>query len=145
MSITAGIDFSLGEPIGARELIAVFDKRRWDFAYEGLVLFLEPSAYEDMGWNLLDPPTEDNLIETVCGIEGKDGGFGFTAVHRETGVGGQFLVDTGGKKIIWNITINRPYIDSERLIDYTLCLRAVWEAVGKFKHRIVLIEYMQTL
>lgn len=145
MSITAGIDFSLCEPIGARELIAIFDKDRWDFAYEGLALFLGPASYEDMDWNLLDPPTEDNLIEKVCEIEGKDGGFGFSAVHRESGVGGQFLVDAGGKKITWNITINRPYIDSERIIDYTLCMRAVWEAVGKLKDRIVLIEYVQTL
>ena len=145
MSITAGVDFSLSEPISARELMAVFDKERWDFSYEGLALFLPPAAYNDMDWVIVDPPSSEELIEKVCEIEGKDGGFGFSAAHRETGVGGQFLLDTGGKKIIWNISINRPYIDSERLIDYTLCMRAVWEAVGKLKDRIVLIEYMQSL
>jgi len=146
MSITAGIDFSLSESIRADELMVIFDRDSWDFSYEGLALFLSPACYEDMDWVVVEPASADRLMEKISEIQGSEGGFGFSAVHNGSGVGGQFLVEPGGKKITWNITVNRPYIsESERLVDYTLCLRAAWEAIGKLREKIVCIQFMQSL
>jgi hypothetical protein len=145
MSITAGIDFIFSESIEPRELISAFDRNRWDFSYEGMPLYLSPADYENMDWVVVDPPTVEHLIGRLRNIQIGEGGFGFAAVHSESGVGGQFIVDKSGKRISWSIGINRPYIGSERLVDYTLCLRAVWEAIGKLEDRLVSIEIMQSI
>lgn len=130
MGTEAYIDIALHTPVTPSLFVHALLESGWGMDLDGSVSLLGTAGYANGEWEFIPNANASYILKWAKSLDDAHGGWGILLVHQTTGVGGTLVFDDARTSFAFGISVNIPHLlDDRRLVDFSLCMRALWPAV----------------